>query len=173
MSDIAPGWAWLRAFDAEVSKSLPLSESARWLLDAHATFESGWGASRAFRKGFNFANITAGPYWHGATFVDVGGDTEYKPGNPTPHTITQVWRVYPTLGDAIEDYWAFLGWPRYVAARNCMEQGDVAGFVGALHDGGYFTEPPALYFQGMQATLHKVTSTLRGPPPDPTPPLAA
>jgi hypothetical protein len=171
MTESPAGLAWLSAFDAEVRRALPLSTPARNLLCAHAALECGWGTSFAFRKGLNAFSITAGPHWHGA--VVAGGDLEYVAGaKPTakPRAITQLWRVYPTVGAAIEDAWAFLGWPRYKPARDALERGEAAEYVARLHDGGYFTLPSAQYYIGIDSCLRRVVAALTPPDPAVTPP---
>jgi hypothetical protein len=174
------GLDWLRAFDAEVQRQLPLDDGPRWLLDAHAAYESGWGTSFAARHCLNPFNITAGPHWHGATVTQDNADTEYDKAGNFKGRITQVWRAYPTIGDALEDYWSLLGWPRYLAARDALERADAAIFCHFLGPtagvdhlgrpmGGYFTLPEAQYAAGLQGCLRRVTAALRPLDPHATP----
>jgi flagellum-specific peptidoglycan hydrolase FlgJ len=155
-----PKAAWLLTMEAAVEKELPqLKPSARALLLAHAALESGWGGARAWRRGFNFGNITAGKAWQGAKWTDVGGDVDGK-GNP----ITQVWRAYSTVEDAIADYWDFLG-PnqnrgRYVKARACLEQGDAINFALELHKAGYYELAAPEYARRLGVVLQIVLKEL-------------
>jgi hypothetical protein len=174
------GLDWLRAFDAEVQRQLPLDDGPRWLLEAHAAFESGWGTSFAFRHCLNPWNITAGPYWHGGTVTQANGDTEYAPDGTYKGRITQVWRAYPTVADAIEDFWVFVGWPRYLPARDALERADAevyAHFLGPTAGknykgqplGGFYTLNEKAYTQGLLTCLRRVTAALRPPDPHATP----
>lgn len=173
------GLDWLRAFDAEVQRAIWLPDAGRWLLCAHAAYESGWGTSKAFRHGLNFGNITAGPHWHGQVYEDTDGDTAYDAQGKYLGRITQVWRCYPTVGAAIEDYWVTLGWPRYIAARDALERGELGPFCHYLGPsaprgmGGYYTLPEKQYAAGLGSVLQRVTSVLRPPDPATTPPLNA
>ena len=152
------------ALELSSARVLPsLSKSARALLVAHGAFESGFGNGRAARAGFNVFNLTAGSAWQGAKWTDVGGDTEYDAaGNVT--TITQVWRAYGSLDEAVADYWSFLGPSqnrgRYVTARAALERGDLQAFCSELYRAGYFTLPVASYAQRLNSVLLQVKGFL-------------
>ena len=178
------GLDWLRAFDAECQRALAIDDRSRWLVCAHAAYESGWGTSFAFRHALNPFNITAGPYWHGGTVVQANGDTEYTPDGKYVGRITQTWRMYPTVDAALEDYWSLLGWPRYLPARDALERGDVeifAHFLGPTAGkdwrgnplGGFYTLPEKAYAAGLGQAFQRVTAVLRPPDPASTPPLNA
>lgn len=144
-----------------MSLELPqLNRSGRQLMVAHAAYESGFGNGRAFRMGWNFGNITAGSSWKGNAWVDSGGDTEVSASGAVK-TIDQKWRAYPTLQDAVRDYWAFLGGSRYLDARNVLEHSnglDADAFAANLRSGGYFTLQLAKYQNGLASTLAQVAS---------------
>ena len=152
--------AWLLTLDEDVKRVLPqLKESARHLLLAHAALESGWGQAKAWRHGFNFGNITAGPSWQGAKWTDVGGD-EDAAGNK----ITQVWRAYSTIDAAIKDYWDFLG-PnqnrgRYLHARDFLANGAVLDFAAELHKARYYELDPRKYAKFLAGVLQTVIREL-------------
>lgn len=152
--------AWLLTLDEEVAKTLPaLSTSARHLLCAHGALESGWGVANAYRRGFNFGNLTAGPSWRGARWTDIGGDV-----NGAGEKITQVWRAYPTLHDAILDYWEFLGpnqnHGRYLQARKFLENADAVDFGIALSRAGYYELSVTEYLKRLGLVLQIVTQEL-------------
>lgn len=152
--------AWLLSLRDVVVGALPdLKESAVDLLLAHAALESGWGTSRAFRRGLNFANLTAGPAWKGAKWVDVGGDK-----NAAGEPITQTWRCYCTLDEAVRDYWTFLG-PvanagRYLKARGCLEDANAIDFATELHRAGYYELATQEYAHRLGQVLAIVLHTL-------------
>lgn len=145
--------AWVADMEKAITSTLsPLSLEGQKLLIAHGAFESGWGKSNAYRRGFNFGNLTAGKSWAGAKWTDVGGDSEYdKDGRKK--IITQQWRAYPTLNDAVSDYWDFLGGPRYAHARDALAKGDAFQFCTLLSKGGYFTLPCSKYVAGLNGVL--------------------
>lgn len=159
---------FLKLIVAEVRRQLEelrpdLSDAQRLqaarILAAQAALESGYGASEAFKRGWNFGNIAKGTGWTGPTIP--GGDLEYsKDGKVTK--IRQEWRQYATLGDAVSDYFRLLNFPRYRAARDALLRGDVDAFALRLRDddpataqleGGYYTAPLAQYTAGLKAAL--------------------
>lgn len=123
------------------------------IVAAQAAHETGFGSTIAWRQGWNFGNLTAGPssMWRGA--VTLGGDLEYtKDGKIIK--ITQRFRRYASLGDATSDYLLFLNWPRYRPARDALMRGDAVAFAEKLRnddpatvqiEGGYYTAPSASY----------------------------
>lgn len=166
------GEAWLRPFDAEVRLALPwLSTAARHLLDSHAALECGWGVASAWVRGFNFGNITAGPSWRGTKWTEHDADDEYAPDGSVKR-VSQTWRAYSTVADAIADYWAFLGPDfnrgRYVRARSALEAADLPLFSVELFKAGYYTLPAFKYVARLGDVSRKVVATL-APPKESTP----
>lgn len=144
---------WVADMENAIVQSLsPLLPEGQRLIVAHGAFESGWGKSKAFTRGYNFGNLTAGKFWQGKKWVDRGGDTEYDKDGKV-RTISQEWRIYSDLDDAIIDYWEFLGRPRYVKARDFLAKGDAFNFCVELSKGGYYTLPCAKYFEGLNGVL--------------------
>ena len=149
------------AIDAELPN---LPRNSKLIMISQALTESGWNIGRAAREGNNWWNITAGPAWTGAVWVDVNGDKSYAKSDCTrlnrPMTfkdssgrayckIDQKWRKYATLNEAVRDYWDFLG-PnqnrgRYLVARTALAQGNVDLFVSELGKAGYYTAPVSEY----------------------------
>jgi hypothetical protein len=76
--------------------------------------------------------------------------------------VTQVWRVYGSLDEAITDYWAFLNGNggRYASAVLALENGDLPAFAQALGSSGYYTLPINAYTAGLTARLADVKSSL-------------
>lgn len=152
--------AWAKEVHDAIAAELPgLPLASRMIVLAHAVYESGWGTARAAVRGFNVFNITAGSAWRGPSWSDVGGDLEYDAaGNVT--RITQQWRIYGSLREAVRDYWTFLGPTanrgRYVKARAQLELGSVTGFARELHAAGYYTLPPDRYAAQLSAVLDTV-----------------
>lgn len=147
---------WCKKVYAAVDATLPsIPEISKLIIVAHAAFESGYGKAKAAQAGNNLFNITAGPAWTGQKWVDVGGDTDGH-GN----SITQTWRMYPSVNAGIADYWSFLGpnqnGGRYAAAQDALIAGDLSGFVYSLHDAGYFTLDPSQYLASMSAVVNTV-----------------
>jgi hypothetical protein len=150
-----------------ISAELPtLPRTSKLLMIAQAITESGWAKGRAALNANNWWNITSGSAWTGDVFVDVNGDRSYtasnckRVGRPMSFKdskgrayckIDQKWRKYPTINDAVRDYWAFLG-PnqnrgRYVTARGLLESGNVEGFVRELRKAGYYDAPVETYLR--------------------------
>jgi hypothetical protein len=131
------------------------------LLAAQAGFETGYGRSPAWRKGWNGWNVTAGS-WTGP--VTVAGDTEPNAAGDYVRIVAR-FRAYETLADAVSDMLSLLSWPRYRAARDRLLAGDAAGYAQRLRDddpatvqreGGFFTAPLAEYRAGLEAALAQV-----------------
>jgi flagellum-specific peptidoglycan hydrolase FlgJ len=165
------GYAWLKAFEAEVRAALPLSDVGVPLLCAQAALESGWGAARPWRKGFNFGNVThrPGDGWTGDSWVELDADDEYyhdEHGVLQKRRISQCWRIYPTVRAALENHWQLLGRPRYVLGRMALERGDLGDFCHQLGPyagrgkGGYFTLPELEYRRRLAGVLAVVTKYL-------------
>lgn len=154
---------WVTETRALVWAMLPfLTERAVRLTLAHLALESGFGVSRAARRGNNLGNITAGPAWTGERWTDVGGDVDAK-GQP----ITQTWRIYPSVSEFLVDYWRFLGPAsnsgRYALARNALERGDFDAFPRLLYSAGYYTLAPAEYTRRLHGALDAVVACLAPP----------
>lgn len=166
---------WCRRIHGEVFNALPfLSGAATNLVVAHCALESGYGTARAAQHGHNLGNLTAGAYWLGEKWVDVGGDTDRKGSK-----ITQTWRIYSSVREFLADYWRFLG-PvanvgRYVAARLELERGSAEGFARLLGRAGYYELAPNEYTRRLVAVLGAVTAHIATPPlarPVASPPAA-
>lgn len=155
---------WCRRIHGEIFETLPfLSGAATNLVVAHCALESGYGTARAATHGHNLANLTAGAYWLGPKWVDVGGDT-----NKAGSKITQTWRIYSSVSEFLYDYWRFLG-PvanvgRYVEARNALERGHCEPFARLLGKAGYYELAPDEYARRLGAVLGAVTVHLATPP---------
>lgn len=155
---------WCLRIHGEVFETLPfLSGTATNLVVAHCALESGYGSARAAVRGHNLANLTAGAYWLGPKWTDVGGDTDGE-GN----RITQVWRIYGSVTEGLVDYWRFLGPAanvgRYSAARDALERGQCETFARLLGKAGYYGLAPDEYARRLVAVLAAVTTHLATPP---------
>lgn len=121
---------------------------------AWAAFESNWGRTTGFRLANNPWNITAGSKWTGP--VVPGPDTEYdNKGNVK--NITQQWRKYNTIADAVGDMVTFLTVTnsQYLAARDLLFKGDTS-FTDSLAAGHYYTLPSGEYKAGVLSCLEDV-----------------
>lgn len=137
------------------------SQQTQRLIVAHAAYETGWGKSTPFMRGWNAFNITRLP--SDTRPVIQSGDLEYAPDG-TVRKITQRFAAYPSLDESIHHYLSFIGASRYTNARDLLTQGTL-DFVDALSRGGYFTLPLAQYKSAMQSVLASVT---RLAPPAPS-----
>jgi hypothetical protein len=150
-------WA-RRLFDA-IGRVLPhLSPSARAMIVGHAALETGYPPYRqdSAANCNNIFNITTGSGWDkaGKAYCE-GGDVTYSNPLPdgSPRPITQRWRSYPSLEDAVSDYWQMLGRKAtYKAARDALEQNDYVTFATKLREGGYYDAPLAGYVSGIRGT---------------------
>ena len=81
--------------------------------------------------------------------------------------VSQTWRAYSTVPDAIADYWAFLGPDfnrgRYVRARTALEAADLPLFSVELFKAGYYTLPAIKYVARLGDVSRKVVATLATP----------
>lgn len=155
---------WALRVHREVFETLPfLSGSATDLMVAHLALESGFGTARAAVRGHNLGNLTAGAYWLGEKWVDVGGDTDGKGDR-----ITQTWRIYSSTAEFLIDYWRFLGpaanHGRYVNARNALERGVAELFARLLGTHGYYELAPDEYARRLLSVLAVVKACLAVPP---------
>lgn len=122
------------------------------IVAAQAALETGWGRTPGWKQGWNFGNITAGSSWTGP--VVEGGDTEPSKTDPTKYVpITQRFRKYGSLAEAVSDYFRFLSWTRYQPARDALFAGDEVRFAVKLREGGYYTAPLADYQGGIASAL--------------------
>jgi flagellum-specific peptidoglycan hydrolase FlgJ len=120
------------------------------IVAAQAALETNWGSTPAWKQGWNFGNITAGSSWTGP--VVEGGDTEPNAaGVYVP--ITQRFRKYGSLAEAVSNYFTLLSWPGYQPARDALFRGDANGFAAQLRQGGYYTAPLADYQGGIASAL--------------------
>ncbi len=147
---------FLALIQAEVARQLSelrpdLTDAAREvagrIVAAMAAHETGYGATVAWREGWNFSNLTAGSYWTGD--VTPGPDTE-PDGRGGWRNITQAFRRYPALPAAVSDYFRALNWPAYRPARDLLMAGDLEGFARALAQGGWYTADPGEYVTAMR-----------------------
>lgn len=115
-----------------------LSPAAHQLIVAHGAYETGWGNVGTAPRGFNYWNITCGKRWLSANRPQTPGSDTDGAGNP----ISQAWRAYASVDEAVADYAAFLrdaGWnPNYQTAWARLVSGDPT-FIRWLSAGGYFT----------------------------------
>ena len=153
-----------------------VSPATKALIVAHAAYESGWGKGLAFRKGNNPWNLTAGASWGGS--VVSGGDEEFVPGSTTPKKITQRFRAYSGLSQAVADYLSFLGFARYAEAKSKLLAGDptfvielgantrdssgtiVNAWPSGMVKGGFYTLPIPDYVGGFNSILTDVETIL-------------
>jgi flagellum-specific peptidoglycan hydrolase FlgJ len=120
------------------------------IVASQAAHETEYGRTPAWVQGWNFSNLTGGPYWHGE--VVNAGDTERRPdGSYVP--IQQAFRKYGGLAEAVSDYIRALNWPSYKPALVALLAGDEVGFVTKLHDGGWFTQDVPTYLAAVQRAL--------------------
>lgn len=127
-------------------------EVAGRIVAAQAAHETGYGATIGWREGFNFSNLTAGPYWTGA--VTAGPDTE-PDGQGGWRNISQAFRRYDSLADAVSDYFRALNWTAYRPARDRLMAGDLDGFARALREGGWYTADLGSYVAAMRDAFAK------------------
>jgi hypothetical protein len=163
---------FVRAVMSAAATRLPYR--ARTLVTAWGALESGWGQTRQAKLGHNLWNVSKGN-WTGPTMA--GNDTEYAPGSLTPRPITQQWRVYSSLDEALVDVLRLLSTSKYVnyrAAYSMLCAGD-AKFVSELglfevvdgnlvrvdnrpDVGSYYTLPRSKYQANFDKALKDVTS---------------
>lgn len=158
---VITGTGWTIDMWNAIQAVLPqLSTEAQAIILGHAAYESGFGKARAAVRGNNVFNITAGSAWSGAKWTDVSGDEDFDANGKSLGRIDQVWRIYPSLEEAVRDYWAFLGPTqnrgRYAVARAALEAGQLGRFVQELYTAHYFSLVPAKYLAGFKATLSKL-----------------
>jgi len=171
---------WAASLYGVISRELPqLSPKARVLMVAHAAYESGWGQKAAAARGSNnIWNLTAGSAWTGQIDFQPDADLSYnvsecsRLGRPVTTQsngkpacrIDQRWRKYPSVNEAVRDYWSFLGpqqnGGRYIKARAALEAGDTVGFARELAAVGYYTLPSAEYAKKLGEVVESVQRRL-------------
>jgi flagellar protein FlgJ len=109
------------------------------MLVAQAALETGWGQHTIERpdgrSSFNLFNIKAGPEWDGpkanvATLEFIDGVAERRHDD---------FRAYASPADSFADYVDLVRGERYADARAAA--GDAEGYIRALADAGYATDP--------------------------------
>lgn len=109
------------------------------VLTAQAALETGWGRHTILRpdgrSSFNLFNIKAGPEWEGpranvATLEFVDGVAERRHDD---------FRAYGSYTESFADYVDLVRGERYADARAAA--GDGEGYIRALADAGYATDP--------------------------------
>lgn len=123
---------------------------------AWAAFESNWGRTTGFLKANNPWNITAGSHWGKDTVP--GPDTEIDAAGHSKD-ITQEWRKYGSLTEAVNDMIHFLdtGNVNYQGALPLLMNGSL-DFVDKLKAGSYFTLQLDKYRAGVQKALDDLTA---------------
>jgi flagellar protein FlgJ len=137
---------------AQVGRELGVDPHA---LLAQAALETGWGKSvpdnARGERSFNLFGIKAGSHWSGAT-VNVP-TLEFEDGIPVRKV--ERFRAYESAADSFRDYAQLIrNNPRYEKVLGTGS--DVAGFAGALQQGGYATDPD------YASKIVAVASELRG-----------
>lgn len=139
--------------EAALAVAPRLNATAQQIVAAHAALESGWGASKPARLGYNVFNVTRTK--SDTRPVIESGDLECdESGKCAP--ITQRFAKYNTLAEALADYFRLLSTAKYVAALARLEVGDPTGFIAELRRGGYFTLPLDEYQRRFSGVLARV-----------------
>lgn len=143
---------FIKTMLAAIGTQIP--NAGQLLTVAWAAFESDWGRTTGFLKANNPFNITAGSKWSGDTVP--GPDTEYDAQGKIKN-ITQAWRKYNNISDAVGDMVTFLTISNTSnkEGRDLLFSGDIS-FVQKLYAGHYFTLPPDKYQAGVENTLSDV-----------------
>lgn len=156
-----------RLYLAIVNANLPdLSDASKRMILAHAALETGYPPYRSGSAANcnNLFNITTGTQWlkDGKPFC-TGGDVTYSNPLPdgSPRPITQKWRAYMNLEEALEDYWKFLGSrASLLRARDALVAGDPAAFAARLREAGYYDAPLSGYIAGVTSGMRYVQKLL-------------
>jgi flagellum-specific peptidoglycan hydrolase FlgJ len=137
-----------------------LSNESKAILIGQAAYESGWGKGDGAVYGNNVFNVTAGPDWRGPTVG--GGDTECDPiTGLICHKITQSWRKYGSLEEAMRDMLSFLrdqNGGRYATAYQYLLDGDAVAYITELRARGYFTANASAYASAVASIQQDVLS---------------
>lgn len=123
------------------------------MVAAHAAYESGYGISKAYKKGNNLFNITRLP--SDPAPIIYGGDLEYSADGKIKNII-QRFAAYKDIGESISHYLNFIGRKRYWPALPKLLEGKVDEFLAALFKGGYFTLPLDRYTSRYKAVLKEI-----------------
>lgn len=129
------------------------------ILGAMAVHETNGGETPAWRQGWNWGNVTAGPYWKGP--VIVGGDTEYDAAGNVKN-ISQHFRKYDSLAHSVDDFLPGgsvgpLDWKaeKEQGAWDALIAGDEDFFIQAIYAAHYFTQPVPIYLAAVESNLSK------------------
>lgn len=159
-------WAERLYFAILNAKLPPLSDASKRMILAHAALETGYPPYRkdSAANCNNIFNITTGTQWlkDGKPFC-TGGDVTYSNPLPDgrPRPITQKWRAYLNLEEALENYWYFLGSrPSLLRAREALLAGDPAAFAARLREAGYYDAPLDRYVAGVSSGMRYVQKLL-------------
>lgn len=132
------------------------------IIVAQAVHEAGWGIASASRKGYNYWNLTAGPYWKGP--VVIGPDTEYDKTGKVKN-ISQKFRQYRSDDEAVADFLKFIGpGTRYAKAWEQLVKGNAMEYLAELYAAGFFTQPLPLYQKAVRDSLRTVVTATEGAP---------
>jgi hypothetical protein len=119
----------------------PPSELLLCILWGHWAHETGRGQRM---KGFNYAGLKgAGP--GGKSFVAWTRESRHAPKG----LVRRTFRAYADEREGARDYVTLLR-DRYPTAVRAARRGDVAVFVGALDQGGYFTDDDETYLSALK-----------------------
>jgi flagellum-specific peptidoglycan hydrolase FlgJ len=130
-----------------------LGVGAQQIVAAHAALESGWGASKPAKLGFNIFNVTR-PRSDSRPIIESGDLECNDSGVCAP--VVQRFAKYSSLSEALAEYFRLLSTPRYAVALGRLEAGDSTGFVSELRRGGYFTLPLEEYQRRFSGVLSSV-----------------
>ncbi len=121
------------------------------VLIAQAALETGWG--KKIMSGLNVFGIKADAGWKG-NYTTQNTHEVYN-GQAVPEKAK--FRAYGSYGEAFENYVEFLEQnPRYAKAIALAKAGDVAGYIQAIKDAGYATDPK--YADKWASIVNKLTT---------------
>lgn len=155
-----------RLYFAMLNALPPLSDASKRIVIAHAALETGYPPYRkdSAARCNNIFNITTGSKWltDGKPYC-LGGDTTYADPLPdgSPRPITQKWRSYMNLEEALTDYWNFLGSRASLrAARDALIAGDPVAFSTRLREARYYDAPLDHYIAGITGAMRTAKTLL-------------
>ncbi len=161
---------WIRHLAAVFDEVVPamgepykssIGKMQQAILISQAGHESGFGSSRLAREGHNFWNLTAGSKWTGGTITSA--DLEYGKSGGQPKKITSAFRKYASDKEGIADMLRFIGpGTRYTTAWENLIAGKRDGYLAALREAGFFTQPIDLYTKAVSQSMASVISALTG-----------
>jgi hypothetical protein len=127
--------AWPSVVGGDPGQAIPI-------LVAQSDFETGtWAAC----WNWNLGNVKTGSNWTGDFFNMTAGE-----GSAGQTMVASSWRSYPDLESGAAAWLGVLA-AGYSSALGYAEAGDLANFVQALSDGGYFTADERTYYNGVAA----------------------